>query len=95
MQHLLVIPADQRFTDPVCKRRMEQVQTFIVTNYNKAGIAAGCYLEHKFTNGFDILFFNLFAQGWNKRNLFRLYFGTHAHFLIKLSADVGIVISAQ
>ena len=71
------------------------MQPFIVTNHNKTGVAAGGYFLHKVMDTQDILLFDFFSQGRNKRNFFGLYFCARAHFLIKLPADIDIIISAQ
>ena len=67
----------------------------IITNHNKAGVTVRRNLLHKIMDGDDILLFNFMSQCWNKRNLFSLYFGARAHFLIMLFPDIGIIISAQ
>ena len=71
------------------------MQPFIIANHNKTGVAVGRYFLHKVADAVDIFLFDFFSQSRNKRNFFGLYFCTCAHFLIKLSSNVDVIISTQ
>ncbi len=59
LQDLLIVSTDKRLTHSVGKDRMKKMQTFIIPNHNKAGIAVSGNFLHKIMDGFDIFLFNL------------------------------------
>ena len=95
LQYGFVVTAYQRGAHSVGEDGVKKMLALIITNHNKAGVTVRRNLLHKIMDGDDILLFNFMSQCRNKRNLFSLYFGARAHFLIKLFPDIGIIISAQ